>query len=227
MLHLLGDLTTEFIFMETYNDMTRSDAINVYKEIRDTKLKYIGFKDIGLPIKKLKKLHSMMKDDGRTTFLEVVSASEKETIRSTKVALELGVDYLIGGTYIESTLPLIKNTNIKYFPYVGKIVDHPCKLRGTIEEIVEDTKKVKEKKIQGINLLAYRYNGDIDKLMKKVSEIGLPMIIAGSIDSFERVNKMKELDIWAFTIGSAIFDKKFVPNGTLKDNINAVLKEIE
>jgi len=168
-----------------------------------------------------------MKDDGRTTFLEVVSASEKETIRSTKVALELGVDYLIGGTYIESTLPLIKNTNIKYFPYVGKIVDHPCKLRGTIEEIVEDTKKVKEKKIQGINLLAYRYNGDIDKLMKKVSEIGLPMIIAGSIDSFERVNKMKELDIWAFTIGSAIFDKKFVPNGTLKDNINAVLKEIE
>jgi hypothetical protein len=114
---------TEFIFMETYNDMTRSDAINVYKEIRDTKIKFIGFKDIGLPIGQLKELHSMMKNDRRTTFLEVVSASEKETIQSTKVALELGVDYLIGGTYIDSTLPLIKNKNIKYFPYVGKIVD--------------------------------------------------------------------------------------------------------
>jgi len=217
---------TEFIFMETYNDMTRSDAIKVYKEIRDTKIKFIGFKDIGLPIGQLKQLHSMMKKDRRTTFLEVVSASEKETIQSTKVALELGVDYLIGGTYIDSTLPLIKNKNIKYFPYVGKIVDHPCKLRGSIEEMVQDTKKVKEKKIPGINLLAYRYNGDIDKLIEKVSAVGLPMIVAGSIDSYERVNKMDEMGMWAFTIGGAIFDKKFVSNGSLRDNINAVLKEI-
>jgi len=217
---------TEFIFMETYNDMTRADAISVYKEIRDTKLKFIGFKDIGLPIGLLKELHSMMKKDGRTTFLEVVSASEKETIQSTKVALELGVDYLIGGTYIDSTLPLIKNTNIKYFSYVGKIVDHPCKLRGSIEEIVNDTKKAKEKGILGINLLAYRYNGDVNKLLEKVSAVGFPMIVAGSIDSYERVRKMKDMDIWAFTIGGAIFDKKFVLNGSLKDNINAVLKAI-
>jgi hypothetical protein len=168
-----------------------------------------------------------MKKDGRTTFLEVVSASEKETLQSTKVALELGVDYLIGGTYIDSTLPLIKNTKIKYFPYVGKIVGHPCKLRGSIEEIVNDTKKVKEKDISGINLLAYRYNGDVEQLIEKVSAVGLPMIVAGSIDSYERVRKMKDMDIWAFTIGGAIFDKKFVAQGSLTDNIDAVLKEIE
>jgi hypothetical protein len=217
---------TEFIFMETYNDMTRSDAVSVYKEIRNTNVKFIGFKDIGLPLPKLKELHTMMKKDGRATFLEVVSASEKETMQSTKVALDLGVDYLIGGTYIDAILPLIKNTKIKYFPYVGKIIDHPCKLRGSIEEIVNDTKKVKEKGIQGINLLAYRYNGDVDKLIEKVSAVGLPMIVAGSIDSYERVRKMKDMDIWAFTIGGAIFDKKFVLNGNLKDNINAVLKAI-
>jgi len=217
---------TEFIFMETYNDMTRTDAIPIYKEIRGTNLKCIGFKDIGLPIHKLKELHAMMKKDGRTTFLEVVSASEKETVQSTKVALELGVDYLIGGTYIDATQPLIKNTGMKYFPYVGKIVDHPCKLRGSIEEIVNDTKKVKEKGIPGINLLAYRYNGDVDQLIEKVGAVDLPMIVAGSIDSYERVRKMKEMDIWAFTIGGAIFDKKFVANGSLTDNINAVLKEV-
>jgi hypothetical protein len=217
---------TEFIFMETYNDMTRSDAIPVYKQIRDTNVKCIGFKDIGLPITKLKELHAMMKKDRRTTFLEVVSASEKDTVQSTKVALELGVDYLIGGTYIDATLPLIKNKKIMYFPYVGKIVDHPCKLRGSIEEIVSDTKKVKERGIPGINLLAYRYNGDVDQLIEKVSAVGLPMIVAGSIDSYERVSKMREMDIWAFTIGGAIFDKKFVGNGSLADNINAVLKEI-
>jgi hypothetical protein len=37
---------------------------------------------------------------------------------------------------------------------------------------------------------------------------------------------MKEMGIWAFTIGGAIFDKKFVSNGSLKNNINAVLKAI-
>lgn len=218
---------TEFIFMETYNDMTRTDAISVYKEISDTNVKFIGFKDIGLPMTQLKELHKMMKKDGKITFLEVVSASEKETMQSTKVAINLGVDYLIGGTYIDATLPLIKNTKIKYFPYVGKIIDHPCKLRGSIEEIINDTKKVKDKDIQGINLLAYRYNGDVEKLIEKVSAVGLPMIVAGSIDSYERVRKMKDMDIWAFTIGGAIFDKKFVSQGSLTDNINAVLKEIE
>lgn len=218
---------TEFIFMETYNDMTRADAISVYKEIHNTNVKFIGFKDIGLPMKQLKELHEMMKKDRRTTFLEVVSASEKDTLQSTKVALDLGVDYLIGGTYIDSTLPLIKNTKIKYFPYVGKIVDHPCKLRGSIEEIVNDTKKVKEKGISGINLLAYRYNGDVEQLIEKVSAVGLPMIVAGSIDSYERVRKMKDMNIWAFTIGGAIFNKKFVSRGSLTDNIDAVLKEIE
>lgn len=213
--------------METYNDMTRTDAIPVYKEIRNTKVKFIGFKDIGLPMTQLKELHMMMKKDGRTTFLEVVSASEKETIQSTKVALELGVDYLIGGTFIDATLSLIKNTKIKYFPYVGKIVDHPCKLRGSIVDIVNDTKKVKEKGIPGINLLAYRYNGDVELLIEKISAVGLPMIVAGSIDSYERVKKMKEMNIWAFTIGGAIFDKKFVSQRSLSDNINAVLKVIK
>ena len=92
--------------------------------------------------------------------------------------------------------------------------------------MVQDTKKVKEKRIPGINLLAYRYNGNVEKLIEKVSGVGLPMIVAGSIDSYERVSKMKEMGIWAFTIGGAIFDKKFVSNGSLKDNINAVLKAI-
>jgi len=218
---------TEFIFMLTYNDVTRSDAVEVYKEVRDTDLKFIGFKDIGLPIEKLKELHSMMKDDGRTTFLEVVSATEEDTIKSTKTAIELGVDYLIGGTYIDATLPLIKGTNIKYFPYVGKIIDHPCKLRGTIDEIIEDAKRAKGKGIDGINLLAYRYDGDVDKLLVEMKKIGVPLIVAGSINSYERVKKMKDLDIWAFTIGGAIFDKKFIPDGSYKDNINAVLETIK
>jgi len=218
----------EFIFFLTYSDVTVYNALDVFDEIKDTGINFVGFKDVGLPEEKLKKLVGKMKKAGKTTFLEVVSATKEDNIRSAKMGVKLGVDNLIGGTYVEETLPLIKNTGIKYFPYIGKIVGHPCLLRGTIEEITKDARRVEALGVNGIDLLAYRYDGDVERLIKSVQNtVKIPLIIAGSIDSFERVRKMAELGVWAFTIGSAVFDKKFVSNGTLSDQISAALKEIE
>ena len=218
----------EFIFFLTYSDVTVYNALDVFDEIKDTGINFVGFKDVGLPEEKLKKLVGKMKKAGKTTFLEVVSATKEDNIRSAKMGVKLGVDNLIGGTYVEETLPLIKNTGIKYFPYIGKIVGHPCLLRGTIEEITKDARRVEALGVNGIDLLAYRYDGDVERLIKSVQNaVKIPLIIAGSIDNFEKVRKMTELGVWAFTIGSAVFDKKFVSNGTLSDQISAALKEIE
>lgn len=218
----------KFIFFLTYSDVTVYNALDVFDEIKDTGINFVGFKDVGLPEEKLKKLVGKMKKAGKTTFLEVVSATKEDNIRSTKVGVKLGVDYLIGGTYVEETFPLIKNTGIKYFPYIGKIVGHPCLLRGTIEEIAKDARRVKALGANGIDLLAYRYDGDVERLIKSIQKaVKIPLIIAGSIDSFEKVRKMAELGVWAFTIGSAVFDKKFAPKRTLSHQISAVLKKIE
>lgn len=218
----------EFIFFLTYNDVTVYNAIDVFEKRKNTGIKYVGFKDVGLPKEKLTELHERMKKAGMTTFLEVVSATEEDNLRSAKMGIELGVDNLIGGTYVRQTLPLLQDTNIKYFPYIGKVIGHPCLLRGTIEEITRDARTVENLGVSGIDLLAYRYDGIPEHLIRSVQEaVKIPLIIAGSINSLERVRKMTELDVWAFTIGSAIFDKKFVPSGTLSDQITAVLKEIE
>lgn len=218
----------EFIFFLTYNDVTVYNAIDVFEKRKNTGIKYVGFKDVGLPKEKLIELHERMKKAGMTTFLEVVSATEEDNLRSAKMGIELGVDNLIGGTYVRQTLPLLQDTNIKYFPYIGKVIGHPCLLRGAIEEITRDARTVENLGVSGIDLLAYRYDGIPEHLIRSVQEaVKIPLIIAGSINSLERVRKMTELDVWAFTIGSAIFDKKFVPSGTLSDQITAVLKEIE
>jgi NAD(P)H-dependent flavin oxidoreductase YrpB (nitropropane dioxygenase family) len=218
---------TDLIFFLTYSDVTVYNAIDVFEETKGMEVKYFGFKDVGLPKEKLKELHTRMKKEGKTTFLEVVTATKEDNVRSTKMAVELGIDYLIGGTYVKETLPLIKGTSIKYFPYIGKIVGHPCLLRGTIQEIVKDAKRVEGLGAGGIDLLAYRYDRDPVKLIESVQKAAkIPMIVAGSIDSFERVRKMLDLKVWAFTIGSAFFDKKFVTEGTLNDQIKAVAKEI-
>jgi len=218
----------EFIFFLTHSDVTVYNAIDVFEKRKNTGIKYVGFKDVGLPKEKLIELHERMKKEGMTTFLEVVSATEEDNLRSAKMGIELGVDNLIGGTYVRQTLPLLQDTNIKYFPYIGKVIGHPCLLRGTIEEITRDARTVEDLGANGIDLLAYRYDGNPEHLIRSVQEaVKIPLIIAGSINSLERVRKMTELDVWAFTIGSAIFDKKFVPSGTLSDQITAVLKEIE
>ena len=107
-------------------------------------------------------------------------------------------------------------------------VDIPKIVRGTIKEIVSDAEMVEDLGVDGIDLLAYRYDADSEQLIKSVQKaVDIPLIIAGSINSLKQVRKMAELNVMAFTIGSAIFDKKIVPKGTLSDQITAVLREIE
>lgn len=216
---------TYFILMLTRNDITVQNAPEIFEEIKDTGVRHIGFKDIGLPMDKLKILVQKMKSKGMKTYLEVVSESEEANLRSVKSALDLGVDYIIGGTYVEQTLGLFR-AHPKYYPYIGKIIGHPCILRGAIDEIIEDGKRKEALGIDGINLLAYRYDGDVEKLISTlVKTVKIPIIVAGSIDSYERVRKMIQLSVAGFTIGGAILDKKFVPNGSLAEQVQGVLKE--
>jgi phosphoribosylformimino-5-aminoimidazole carboxamide ribonucleotide (ProFAR) isomerase len=58
-----------------------------------------------------------------------------------------------------------------------------------------------------------------------LKSVRIPVIVAGTIDSFDRIKKMSQLGVEGFTIGGAIFDKKFIPNGSLTDQLKAVLNE--
>ena len=218
----------EFIFFLTHSDATIHNALDVFEEIKDIGVKYVGFKDVGLPMERLRKLRDLIREANKISVLEVVSATKEDNVRAAKTGRELDVDYLIGGTYFEEVLPLLKGTEIKCFPYIGKIVSHPCLQRGTIEEICEDARRVEKLGADGIDLLSYRYDGDPAQLTMAVKDaVDIPIIVAGSISSFEQIRKMVELGVWGFTIGSAILDRKFVAGGSVRDQVEAVLKEIE
>ena len=219
---------TEFIFMLTYSDVTIWNAVDVFDEVRETGIRFVGCKDVGLPREKLQELVGTMKNAGKIVFMEVVSESEESTLRSIRTGIELGIDYLIGGTFVEKCLPLMKGTKIKYFPYVGRIVGHPCLLRGSIEEIVSDAKRVEKLGVDGINLLAYRYDGDVVRLIREVQRaVKIPLIVAGSIDSVDRVKRMVDLQVWAFTIGGAVLEMKFSHGHAVRDQIAAVLNAVK
>jgi DNA-binding NarL/FixJ family response regulator len=98
----------DFIFMLTRNDRTVADAAVHAETALRAGIRHIGFKDIGLPFDALARLARQIRAGGASTYLEVVSLDRDSEIRSVKAAIELGVDYLLGGTHAQDVLPLLK-----------------------------------------------------------------------------------------------------------------------
>ena len=78
----------------------------------------------------------------RCSELEVVSTSREAEVRSIGAAIEIGVDYLLGGRHVSDALPLLAGTSVRYFPFRGNTVGHPTRLEGTIDEIVADARRL-------------------------------------------------------------------------------------
>jgi hypothetical protein len=214
----------EFIFMLTRDDKTLPDAREVFRGVASVGVRHVGCKDIGLPEQQLSEFLDEARAAGATTYLEVVSATADDELRSAETAMRVRPDYLIGGTQVQDVQRIIAGSGMRYFPYIGRIVDHPCLLRGTVEEICDDARRVESMGVDGINLLAYRYDGDVPALVRAVSETtALPLICAGSVDSVARIEELAGLGVWAFTVGTAALDGKFVPGSDLAAQLEAIL----
>lgn len=213
----------EFILMLTYNDQTVKNSLRLFRDCRDLPVSHWGFKDIGLPPNEMKELFTEMKRAGKTTYLEVVSLTEEEGLNGARLAVEAGCDVLMGTVFFDSIHNYLRDKTIKYYPFPGHIYGHPSILEGSIEEIVAHARLLEEKGVDGLDLLTYRYNGNAPLLLRSIiKEVSLPIVSAGSIDSIQRISEVRDACAWGFTIGSALFDKKFAPNGTFAENITVV-----
>lgn len=218
----------EFILMLTYNDSTVKDALNIFRECKDAPVMHWGFKDVGLAPDEIKTLVEEMKAVGKTTYLEVVSLSEEDGLRGAKIAVESGFDILMGTVFFDSILEYLKDKPIKYYPFPGHIYNHPSILDGTIEDIVAHARFLESKGVQGMDLLSYRYVGDAPLLLREVVKAtSVPIVSAGSIESYKRLAEVWHAGAWGFTIGSALFDKKFIPNGSFLKNALAICDWLE
>jgi len=218
----------EFILMLTYNDTTVKDALNIFRECKDAPVMHWGFKDVGLPPDEMKAVVREMKAAGKTTYLEVVSLSEEDGLRGARIAVEAGFDVLMGTVFFDSILEYLKGKPIKYYPFPGHIYGHPSILDGGMDEIVAHARFLESQGVQGMDLLSFRYVGDAPQLLQEVVKAtNVPIVSAGSIESYKRLAEVWQTGAWGFTIGSALFDKKFVPDGTFLENTLAVCEWLE
>ena len=205
----------EFIFMLTHDDVTVDNPGEVLAELHDSGLRYVGFKDIGPPPAVLKEVTEAAHDAGMEVMLEVVSTRVGDELRSLRAALEIGVDWVLGGTYPTAGATILTGSDIRYCPFPGTVEGHPSVLKGDIDTIAAHAARLTAAQgVYGVDLLAYR-NHEVDPvaLTRAVVEAAHgPVIAAGSVATLEQIADLEEAGAWGFTIGGAIFER-LLPGG--------------
>lgn len=195
----------DFILMLTADDRTIPDARARLAEALEGGVRHIGFKDVGLPLADLKGLADEIRAAGGRSYLEVVSLDAESELASARAAIDLDVDCLLGGTRAEEVTTLTRYHPLRYYPFPGRITGHPSVLEGPASDIVASARRLADlEHVHGLDLLAYRFAGEVPDLMAQVcAAVDKPVIIAGSIDSEERVQTVARAGASGFTVGTA------------------------
>lgn len=217
-------MNSKIIIMLTHEDRTVKNGLEVFEGCKDLPIEFWGFKDVGLEKDKMKELIGAMKKAGKTTFLEVVSYSEEECMAGAKTAVDMGFDILMGTVYHKSVFDYLSRQDIKFMPFCGKVYGSPSVLEGTFDEIIADAQDLLDKGVDGIDLLAFRHKEGAALAEEYCKRIKKPVVIAGSINSPERIAFVNRINPWAFTMGSALFDENFAPGESFRRNLEIVLE---
>lgn len=220
-------MTCKLISMLTWHDVTVPDAKEVFLGAKDAPCDQWGFKIEGTTPKSFAELAATMRDAGKETFIEVLAMSEEDCIQAARQCVAGGVDHMLGTPYWPSVQEILGEAGISYSPFPA--LDEDSHMRRPVIDVVADIKAKEETGVDGITLSAFRYLGEEgpEALLEAVNAgVEKPFRIAGSVNSFERIDYLKTLDKLAgFTIGGAFFENKF--GSTFAENVTTVCERLE
>lgn len=174
-------------------------------------------------------LQGLLRRRPLTTCLEVVSTDPAQALASARVAVDLGVDLLMGGTEVEETLSLLRSSATGYLPFVGRPFEHPTRLAGHPERIAEDCRRAEAAGCAGVDLLAYRATeaDPLDLVRAARAATTGRLVVAGSITGAAQIRDLTAAGADAFTIGSAAFDGSLRPHaGGLRSQLSLALDAV-
>jgi hypothetical protein len=220
----------DFVFRLTRNDATVENALDLIEIARPLGVKHIGFKDVGADAPLLQRLTAAIRAAGASPWMEVVSTTREAELRSIALARDLGVDLLMGGVHVEEGLRILKGSATRYLPFAGQPSGHPTRLGGKAAEVEAQCRTFAAKGCAGVDILAYRATEAepldlIAACRRGLSERGA-VVVAGSVNSAERVSAIRAAGADAFTIGTAAIDASYAPGaGPLPAQLKAVLAD--
>ena len=220
-----------FIFMLTMNDATVANALELVEIARPIGLKHIGFKDVGVGPDVLAQLAAAIRDAGASVWMEVVSTGREEELESVRTARELEVDAVMGGVFVDDALRLLAGSRLKYLPFCGRPSGHPTMLGGSPEEVEAHCRTFVEQGCAGADLLAYRATEAEPLALIAAARRGLrggKLVVAGSVNTPERIRAVAGAGADAFTIGTAAIDGSYAPGaGGLAAQLAAILRDCQ
>ena len=222
----------DFVFMLTRNDTTVENALDLVAIARPLGLKHIGFKDVGAEEPVLRRLTAAIREAGSSPWMEVVSTSRDDELRSVALARELGVDWLMGGVHAEEALSILAESATRYLPFAGRPTGHPTRLGGTAAEVEAHCRAYARMGCAGVDILAYRATEAepldlVAACRRGFGEKGM-IVVAGSINSSARVAAIRAAGADAFTIGTAAIEASYAPGaGPLEAQLRAVLADCD
>jgi hypothetical protein len=222
----------DFIFMLTRDDRTVQDCLELIDLIGPVGLKHVGFKDVGVSPEVLSALAKAIHASGATSYMEVVSTTPEACLASARVARDLGVNRLLGGTQVDEIMDILAGSGTEYYPFPGKPVGHPTKLGGTPAEVEAQCRDFVVKGCAGCDILAYRATEADPIDLVKAARRGLGpdkyLIVAGAVTSAERIRAVEAAGADAFTIGTAVFNGSYSPTkGSILSQLRDVLADCE
>lgn len=215
----------DFVFMLTRNDETVPDCLDVLGAVASVGLTHIGFKDVGVSDTVLTELAGRIHAMGAVSHLEVVSTSREDCLRAARVARDLGVQRLLGGTLVDETLRLLDGKKTAYLPFPGRPFDHPTRLGGSPGDVESDCRAFAARGCAGVDLLAYRAT-EADPLdLVRAARRGTPgyLLVAGSVSTTTQIRALRDAGVDGITVGSAAFEGTFVPGAPLTEQLRAIV----
>ena len=220
----------DFVFMLTRNDATVENALDLVEAARPLRLKHIGFKDVGAEPGFLRRLAAAIREAGAAVWMEVVSTAREDERRSIALARDLGVNWLMGGVQMEEGLRALSGSATRYLPFAGRPVGHPTRLGGSAAEIEAQCAAFAARGCAGVDILAYRATEAEPLDLVAASRRGLGdrgvLVVAGSINSAERIAAIRAAGADAFTIGTAVMEGSYAPGaGPVEAQLRTVLTD--
>jgi hypothetical protein len=221
----------DFIFMLTRQDRTVADCLDLVRLIRPLGLKHIGFKDVGVSPSTLSALNDAIRASGATSYMEVVSTTPEACLAAARIAVELGVDCLMGGTAVDAIQEVLRKSETHFFPFPGFPHGHPTRLAGTLQDIETHCRTFAARGCAGADLLAYRATEADPIALIRAAKKGLGgkrLIVAGSIMSKAQIRAIAAAGADAFTVGSAVLDGSYAPDmGSTLSQLGAIQADLE
>ncbi|MBQ3268214.1 MAG: hypothetical protein IJH08_09890 [Atopobiaceae bacterium] len=216
----------DLITMLTWHDVTVPNAKEVFLSAADAPCKHWGFKIEGTTPASFADLAATMKEHGKEVYIEVLAMSEEDCIKAAEQCIAGGAQHMLGTPYYPSVQKMLDEAGVTYSPFPA--LDPDSRMRKPIPEVVDCAMGFERTGCDGFTISAYRYlGGEPEELLRALDDATeMPFRIAGSINSYERLDFVKSLkNLTGFTIGGAFFENKF--GETFAENVTEVCEYLK